>query len=561
MNLDFIKELGIEAEDNEEILAGLQVFLDDYLDQVEYVDDEDERADIEGKIKTIKEQIDLVKKIIEENEASSNDEETQKPKSVLIAVEEETKKNIPIAVSEKELRKEEEKDEKKKAKRDEDHIKQLQAEADKLKKENAASKKADDKSLKDKIQDDKKAAAASTAASSTSSTDTSNSSSTSSNGATNATGDIAKGLIEYANKNFNEAYNLLNVAVNDSKNSKDPQIGYAEFVLAEMYKHGQGSAPKDEQRAEFWYDKSASHKNPHAAFELGINWGNRTPGSVAEADEIIVKSLKYFEMAVDNSAMDPNLINVYKNSMDRYIMVCEQKTVANSHIKKACDYIDKLASLENDAYLKEQLKKRKTALKSSKSSSTVKSSGTARLVAFNGINDIGILVSILLFIVGAMAVSRGILFYDSQSGLKSFWTFQSIASWADPGDSAFIDFLMKMSDFVGQIFRRGNYCIPDFLNCAGHRGLFIMCIATVIATLTDRIDQGRITMYVSNVLSFVPAAIVGMGLMTKLFNWHEYSRYDVWMMDIVAAAVFALLFMCVGVIIGKIIIFVKYMFT
>lgn len=506
MNLDIIKGLGIETEDFEEILAELQALQDDYLDQVEYIDDEEERSDIEEKIKTIKEQIDLIK--------------AEPPKkSSLIAVEEEEKKNIPIAVSEKELRKEEAKADKKKAKREEDHQKELQAEADKLIKENAANKKAEDKAIKDKIKDDKKAVADTPASSS--STDTSGAG-TSGAAASVASGDIAKGIAEYAKSDYTNAYATLNAAVNDAKNSRDPQLGMAEYLLAQMYKNGQGVPNKDKQRAEFWFEKAAEHKNPHAALETGISWGNRTPGSVAEADEIIKKSLKYFELAVDNSALDPKLINIYKDAMDKYIQVCESKTVANSHLRQAYDYLDKLVSLEKDAYLKEQIKKRKEALKNSKKAAGSSiSSGGASLVMINGVSDGALLVSVLLYIIGAMEMCRGLIDGALKTtpspleGLQKILEFKFLAPIDEWGHSYnfFGGMSYKIADIVSDIT---DIYTEDLGGYVFFAGVSIMMVATAIQVFTVKKSQGRLTRILTSVLSFVPTLIITFGLLTRI---------------------------------------------
>ena len=517
MDLTIIKELGIESEDYQEILDGLSALQDDCLERIEYVDDE-EREEIEQTLDKIKTQLDAVKKIIKEKENESS-EPSAKPKSNLIAVDDaidtSAKKNIPIAVSEDELENSTSVKSEKEIKRDEKKKEeQLKAQADKIRKEAEANKKADDKVLKDKIKQDQ-----TNANTSADSGAASNASSNDSSAPSAGISAITQGLNEYNNKNYSVAYQILNNAVNDSKNKTDPNYAFAEYVLAHMFKNSLGTT-KDIQRAQFWFENSAKHKDPHGALEMGLDWSNRTPNSLAEDEEITRNALSYFKMAVDNSASDSGLLNLNKDAMNKYVYVCEKKPVTAIQLRLAYDYLNKLKELENDAYLKDQIEKRKSELKRAKKGSARKASG----VYFSGVNDIVLIASILLIAFGFAMLSGGFLKEETFHGHVSFWSFTKLDSLHLP---SFVYIVPKLiSDLLNKIT---NISLQyEVIGDKGLYGLALVFFGFLIKSFTDADRQGKITFVVSTILSFVPAIIIMMAVFTKLNIYDTVYKHTVY---------------------------------
>lgn len=501
MNFEIIKKLGIESEDLQEILDSLDEMQNDYIERMEFIDDEDERSETEAILNEITEQYNVVKKAIKDN---------NKKVSVLIPVAEEnnSKKNIPIAVSEKQIQKEEKALLKENEKKQAEHEKALKQKADELRKVQEAQKKEDEKAGNKRIEEDKKK-----------SEETANDSSTSASSAPSNGGlsPIDDALLEYKNKNYTAAFNKLNTAINTHTGPKDTDFASAEFILGKMCKDGSGIGGPDIQRAMFWFDNAAKHGNPDASVELGMIWSERQPKSAKEDQENVRNCLKYFKKAVDDSHGNPK----YENStaisaMNKYVSVCEQKIVSGSSIRQAAEYLDKLKDRENDSYIKTQIDNRKKALKKSikarKSAAASNGGGsrTAKYGRFAGLNDLFILVGKIIMLAGFMYLSSGLLNDMIGSVDKVLWTFEKLP---------YKDGLVLLPELLSNRYFEAGLCEK------GVFGIALVYIGCFINAFGSVEEQGSVSYVISAALMYMMAITIIMCSLTIVKFTNNYFFY------------------------------------
>lgn len=386
MDFDKIKELGIESEDLQEILKLLDEMQSDYLERLEYAESSEERMQMEKQLDEIAKQYKLVKAELKKASGSKAQNKTEKLNIPVAA----QLDDVKVSASSNDLN--QEKKDKLAFKNDKLHEKELRKQVDQKKKESLQQQKEEKKEagkeLKKKVNEDKKIAENNNTSFSTSS---------------DILGDA---LVAYHNGNYSSAFSGISNIVNDEKESEKydkDKLGFAKYVLALMYKKGQGTKI-DEQRANFWFEQGAKDGCPEACVECGLYWAGRTPQSVKEDEENVKNALKYFKQAVDGCKRNENKMKaIGKTAMEKYVGVCEKKSVLLIQLSQAYDYLDKLKDFERDAFIKSQIDKRKEDLKQSKKESKRKNRTNGvpsrRLSSLDGAYIIAKIISTLGFCI------------------------------------------------------------------------------------------------------------------------------------------------------------------
>lgn len=164
--------------------------------------------------------------------------------------------------------------------------------------------------------------------------------------------DLAEGIKEYAQGNYKNAFQKINIVANQGDDYGLPvkDRGIAEHLLGKMYEKGQGVAA-DEARAIYWFEKAAHHQNIDGCLSAGTYHATKTPGSGKEDMNNLKRALKYYQKAVKLGSGD---------GKSKFIQLCEKRKPKVGRINRlrAAIYCKDMIANETDEYIKKEWSKR-----------------------------------------------------------------------------------------------------------------------------------------------------------------------------------------------------------
>lgn len=405
MDREKLLELEIEETDLEEIEDALeekQNDLESRMDTAESNGNLERKQELEKELQKV---FELMQQVRDEKEtAKTETEETVVVKhgAVPVVSEESKEHTVPTVINEGEERVENVKKSIKEAlgiKKDE------QVQETKASKEQEAQEKKHEKDLKAKAAEIRKKAAKEERARSEAVTEPETD--TEQNQTNHESKDeytiaFERGIKEYADKKYDDALkDLLKVGNAGEKSglSKD-KIGQAEQLIARMYQKGQGTT-QDESRAIFWFEKAVGHKNVEGCLALGQLYADLTPKSPKAEKENVEKILKYFGLAGNYGS---------KAAKEKYVEVCinKKRHISNANIRQALKFLDDLIALEEDAYIKQLLVKKKKEVKQLKKSDT-KDKTITKTITRRSQSKIPALMEDILTVIGSVCFACGVI--------------------------------------------------------------------------------------------------------------------------------------------------------